>query len=152
MTGPIPSTWRPGPSSLRQSPRSDSSPGTSDSESDYPNQPVLRLGVRHASGASATVARACPLGSVPPGQHPRARRPPRYNHDPERRAMNKNPFDVTVGVGDIPAAWPLGSSGKNKRICSFFLSATAMPLGRLWVRARPDGPQHCRAGAIVVVL
>ena len=47
--------------------------------------------------------------------------------------MNNNTFDV--GYGDVPAAWQPGSSGRNKRILSFFLLAL---LAMFWLQAGAD--------------
>ena len=43
---------------------------------------------------------------------------------PSGRRINNHTFDVSDGdhPGDVPAAGPLGRSGKNKGICSFFSS------------------------------
>ena len=61
--------------------------------------------------------RACPLGRISPGPHPRARSDGR-DIIPSGRGINIKTFDV--GDGNVPAAWPPGRSGRNKGICSFF--------------------------------
>ena len=75
--------------------------------------------------------RACPLGSISPGQHPRARSDGR-DIIPSGRGINNNTFDV--GDGNVPAAWPPGSSGRNKGICSScFFPSPRLRLGLLRV-------------------
>ena len=51
----------------------------------------------------------------PPGPRPRGKE--------DNKSLENNTFDVSDG--DVPAAGPLGRSGKNKGICSFFLSRSA---------------------------
>ena len=47
---------------------------------------------------------------------------------PSGRGINKNTFDV--GDGDVPAAWPPDSSGRNKGVCSFLCALCSPCSGR----------------------
>ena len=55
--------------------------------------------------------------------------------------MNNNTFDVSNG--DVPAAGPLGRSGKNKGICSSFSLSLCSPCsGRRRNSILPYAPNH----------
>ena len=68
-----------------------------------------------------------PPGSVPPGQHPRAR--PAGYIPPAGSRIQKSRFNVVMAVSSSPLhgrQTPSDSSGKNTGICSFFLSPRSL--------------------------
>ena len=91
---------------------------------------------------SDSYRRACSLGSMPPGPHPRAlARPQGYN--PERPG-NKQQY-LRCRRWRCPcrsAAWPPGRSERNKGICSFFCWLCSLFSGRRRNSILSYAPDH----------